>query len=153
MSRCNFSVKGLFSVLFLFLAFVSPSLFEMLLVTVPSGKNAGAVCLDGSPPGYWIRKATTPQSANKWIVHLQGGGWCYKVLLLFFFFFFFPSHSFSSSRCRLSGNRLPGAFSDLPRNFSLVFEDSRRRRSSVRWVFSFSPFFSFARLFSTLGNF
>ena len=52
----------------------------------------GAVCLDGSPPGYYVHYGkychyiaikhlknfiyflgTTP---NKWIIHLQGGAWC-----------------------------------------------------------------------------
>ena len=50
------------------------------------------MCLDGSPPGYYIHNGkirhdnhrnsnftcflgtTTP---NKWIIHLEGGGWCY----------------------------------------------------------------------------
>ncbi|XP_011405404.1 PREDICTED: pectin acetylesterase 5-like [Amphimedon queenslandica] len=35
-----------------------------------------ALCLDGSPPGYYIRKGFG-SGVNKWILHLQGGGWCY----------------------------------------------------------------------------
>ena len=33
-----------------------------------------AVCLDGSKPGYYIRDGRPDN--NKWIIHLQGGGWC-----------------------------------------------------------------------------
>ena len=36
----------------------------------------GAVCLDGSPSGFWFRPGTGA-GANNWIVFLEGGGWCY----------------------------------------------------------------------------
>lgn len=37
----------------------------------------GAVCLDGSPPGYYLRSAPAGGvSTKKWILHLGGGGWC-----------------------------------------------------------------------------
>ena len=35
----------------------------------------GAVCLDGSAAGYYIRKGSG-SGADKWILHLEGGGWC-----------------------------------------------------------------------------
>ena len=35
----------------------------------------GAVCLDGSAPGYYIGKGSG-SGANKWILHQGGGGWC-----------------------------------------------------------------------------
>ena len=35
----------------------------------------GAVCLDGSAPGYYIGKGIG-SGANKWILHQEGGGWC-----------------------------------------------------------------------------
>ena len=40
--------------------------------------SSGAVCLDGSAPGYHIQqtKATDPE---RWTMHLQGGGWCTSV--------------------------------------------------------------------------
>ena len=37
----------------------------------------GAVCLDGSPPGYYIGKGSG-SGYNKWILHQGGGGWCYS---------------------------------------------------------------------------
>jgi len=37
----------------------------------------GAVCLDGSPAGYYYRPAPDGSSGvNKWYIHHQGGGWC-----------------------------------------------------------------------------
>jgi len=35
----------------------------------------GAVCLDGSPAGYYFREGTG-QDKSKWILHLDGGAWC-----------------------------------------------------------------------------
>ena len=37
----------------------------------------GAVCLDGSPPGYYIRPGYG-NGTDKWILHLGGGGWCFN---------------------------------------------------------------------------
>ena len=33
------------------------------------------MCLDGSAPGYYIREGNG-EGASKWILHLEGGGWC-----------------------------------------------------------------------------
>ena len=33
------------------------------------------MCLDGSPPGYYMRPGSG-EGANKWILHLMGGAWC-----------------------------------------------------------------------------
>jgi hypothetical protein len=38
----------------------------------------GAVCLDGSPPGYVIGKGSG-SGADKWIVHQGGGSWCFTI--------------------------------------------------------------------------
>ncbi|XP_065888663.1 uncharacterized protein [Dysidea avara] len=46
----------------------------MTKVILTDAPSKGAVCLDGSPPGYYIHNGTS--SPNKWIIHLQGGGWC-----------------------------------------------------------------------------
>lgn len=35
------------------------------------------MCLDGSPPGYYIRHGMDSGS-NKWILHMEGGAWCYN---------------------------------------------------------------------------
>ena len=41
-----------------------------LLHTAAASK--GAVCLDGTAPGYYIERGLP----DRWMVHLQGGGWC-----------------------------------------------------------------------------
>lgn len=46
--------------------------WTLQLVQDPSGR---ARCLDGSPPGYYVRKGYGSGS-SKWMIHLQGGGWC-----------------------------------------------------------------------------
>ena len=33
------------------------------------------MCLDGSPPGYYLRPGSG-KGSDKWILHLLGGGWC-----------------------------------------------------------------------------
>ncbi|KAH3757451.1 pectin acetylesterase [Pelomyxa schiedti] len=61
----------------------------LLLVSLCSGtilrqvlfddySETGAVCLDGSPAGYYIREATSVGAANNWQLDFQGGGWCYE---------------------------------------------------------------------------
>mmetsp|Transcript_32436 Transcript_32436/g.103052 ORF Transcript_32436/g.103052 Transcript_32436/m.103052 type:complete len:509 (+) Transcript_32436:71-1597(+) len=41
-------------------------------------KSHGAVCLDGTPGAFYIRKAPSESvDKKKWMIHLQGGGWCY----------------------------------------------------------------------------
>ena len=47
------------------------------LVLVPQGPR-GAACLDGSPPGYWMDEASAASNASKWVIHAQGGGWCWN---------------------------------------------------------------------------
>ena len=40
----------------------------------------GAVCLDGSVPGYYFAPANTTADASarsKWVLYFKGGGWCY----------------------------------------------------------------------------
>lgn len=42
---------------------------------VKNADTAGAVCLDGSTPGYFLRQGSGKGSKN-WIIYLQGGAWC-----------------------------------------------------------------------------
>jgi hypothetical protein len=46
------------------------------LTLVPQ-EPRGAACLDGSAPGYWIRNATAASDSKRFVIHAQGGGWCY----------------------------------------------------------------------------
>ncbi|KAL4188871.1 hypothetical protein AMTRI_Chr08g162640 [Amborella trichopoda] len=45
------------------------------LTLLQSSKVEGAVCLDGSAPGYHLQRGFGSGS-NYWIVHIEGGGWC-----------------------------------------------------------------------------
>eukprot|EP00727_Mastigamoeba_balamuthi_P010693 m51a1_g6246 hypothetical protein (1711) ;mRNA; r:28044-43995 len=38
----------------------------------------GARCLDGTSPGYYYR-AGQGAGASKWVIYINGGGWCYTV--------------------------------------------------------------------------
>ena len=37
----------------------------------------GAVCLDGTPAGFYYSAATSTTNSNDWQLYFQGGGWCY----------------------------------------------------------------------------
>lgn len=40
--------------------------------------DAESACMDGSPYGYYFRPSATRSTAYKWVLELQGGGWCYN---------------------------------------------------------------------------
>jgi len=42
--------------------------------------TTGAVCLDGSPAGFYYRWADNSPGADSWIIDLMGGGWCVDPL-------------------------------------------------------------------------
>ena len=42
---------------------------------VEGAEQKGALCLDGSLPGFYFRKGFT-HGVSKWIIYLQGGAWC-----------------------------------------------------------------------------
>ncbi|KAJ0979442.1 hypothetical protein J5N97_014916 [Dioscorea zingiberensis] len=48
------------------------------LTLVHDAEKKGAVCLDGSPPGYYLLRGFG-SGADRWVVHLEGGGWCDSV--------------------------------------------------------------------------
>lgn len=52
---------------------VKPLTVPLTLVSGAAAK--GAVCLDGTLPGYHIHRGSG-SGANSWIIHLEGGGWC-----------------------------------------------------------------------------
>ncbi|XP_022743077.1 pectin acetylesterase 12-like [Durio zibethinus] len=48
------------------------------LTLIPSAGAKGAVCLDGTLPGYhWHRGYGS--GANSWLIQLEGGGWCNNI--------------------------------------------------------------------------
>ncbi|KAL8239586.1 hypothetical protein R6Q59_016153 [Mikania micrantha] len=48
------------------------------LTLIHGAGSKGAVCLDGSLPGYHLHRGFG-SGANSWIVHLEGGGWCNNI--------------------------------------------------------------------------
>jgi len=70
-------MEALTLALFLFACTLSPSRGAVAnLVLLPDAVKEGAVCLDGTAPGYYFR-AGSGSGAKSWIVHMEGGGWCY----------------------------------------------------------------------------
>lgn len=71
-----------------FSTFMAPKVIPLLLASMTCGlasqpwtltlvedATGMARCLDGSPPGFYIRPGFGSGS-KKWVIHLQGGGWC-----------------------------------------------------------------------------
>ncbi|KAJ4772819.1 Pectin acetylesterase [Rhynchospora pubera] len=48
------------------------------LTLVKNAKETGALCLDGTPPGYHFLKGFDSCSDN-WLIHIEGGAWCSDV--------------------------------------------------------------------------
>ena len=42
--------------------------------------SSGAVCLDGTPAGFYFAPATSKEHANDWQIYFEGGGWCYNEI-------------------------------------------------------------------------
>lgn len=42
------------------------------------GEEKRAVCLDGSPAGFWFSEGTG-EGKNRYVIHHMGGGWCSSV--------------------------------------------------------------------------
>ena len=52
-------------------AVLAASSWDRVMLTDAAAKQ-GAVCLDGSPGGYFIQRG----DPKRWILFMQGGGWC-----------------------------------------------------------------------------
>ncbi|XP_024993646.1 pectin acetylesterase 8-like isoform X2 [Cynara cardunculus var. scolymus] len=48
---------------------------DVEMTFIQSAVVKGAVCLDGSPPAYQFDKGFG-EGVDKWLIHIQGGGWC-----------------------------------------------------------------------------
>jgi len=58
--------------------FVCLCLAEMNIIYLKNAAaTTGAVCLDGTPAAYYF-KAGSSINSTKWMIHIQGGGWCYS---------------------------------------------------------------------------
>lgn len=50
---------------------------DLTLRLLPDAPAAtGARCLDGSAPGYWIRRSS---ATTGYVLHHEGGGWCWTA--------------------------------------------------------------------------
>ncbi|KAL6613715.1 hypothetical protein ACP70R_035985 [Stipagrostis hirtigluma subsp. patula] len=58
-----------------FFSHSSPDVVELTLLAASAASQKGAVCLDGSPPGYHLQTGSGTGS-HSWLIHLQGGAWC-----------------------------------------------------------------------------
>ncbi|MED6185998.1 Pectin acetylesterase 12 [Stylosanthes scabra] len=59
----------------------SSSSYQPLMVNltlIHGAASTGAVCLDGTLPGYHLDRGFG-SGVNSWLVHLEGGGWCNTV--------------------------------------------------------------------------
>ncbi|XP_030529536.1 pectin acetylesterase 12 [Rhodamnia argentea] len=54
----------------------NPVMVGLTLITSAGAK--GAVCLDGTSPGYHLHRGYG-SGANSWLIQLEGGGWCNNV--------------------------------------------------------------------------
>ncbi|XP_047968124.1 pectin acetylesterase 10-like [Salvia hispanica] len=59
-------------------AAASPNALMVPLTLINGAAAKGAVCLDGTLPGYHFHRGSG-SGANSWIVDLEGGGWCNNV--------------------------------------------------------------------------
>jgi len=65
-------------IVLLFSIFLGCVCAEMQLHLIEKAVDKGAVCLDGTPPGYYWRKGKQGSQQN-WIIAVYGGGWCYDA--------------------------------------------------------------------------
>lgn len=57
---------------------INPTPLMIGLTLIPGAAARGAVCLDGTLPGYHIHPGSG-SGANSWLIQLEGGGWCNTV--------------------------------------------------------------------------
>ena len=43
-------------------------------------ESTGAVCLDGTPAGFYYSPAANADASKSWQIYFQGGGWCYDEM-------------------------------------------------------------------------
>eukprot|EP00456_Euglypha_rotunda_P060066 TRINITY_DN5026_c0_g1_i2.p1 TRINITY_DN5026_c0_g1~~TRINITY_DN5026_c0_g1_i2.p1 ORF type:complete len:195 (+),score=20.82 TRINITY_DN5026_c0_g1_i2:3-587(+) len=43
-----------------------------------AAQSSGAVCLDGTPTGYYFSPYTNSANQYDWQIYFEGGGWCYE---------------------------------------------------------------------------
>lgn len=56
----------------------NPQALMVPLTLIDGADSKGAVCLDGTLPGYHLHHGSG-SGANSWLIELEGGGWCNNV--------------------------------------------------------------------------
>ncbi|WCJ20551.1 Pectinacetylesterase family protein [Euphorbia peplus] len=70
------SISWVLFLLLICLVVFQTSAAELVSITIPqTAKEKGDVCLDGSPPAYFLQKGNGT-GINNWLVIVEGGGWC-----------------------------------------------------------------------------
>ncbi|CAL1398794.1 unnamed protein product [Linum trigynum] len=59
-------------------AVAAPQPLNVPLTLIQGADSKGAVCLDGTLPGYHLHRGYG-FGANSWLIQLEGGGWCNSV--------------------------------------------------------------------------
>eukprot|EP00013_Stygamoeba_regulata_P023009 CAMPEP_0177646668 /NCGR_PEP_ID=MMETSP0447-20121125/9892_1 /TAXON_ID=0 /ORGANISM="Stygamoeba regulata, Strain BSH-02190019" /LENGTH=387 /DNA_ID=CAMNT_0019149207 /DNA_START=42 /DNA_END=1205 /DNA_ORIENTATION=+ len=59
---------------YLMVAVVAAESLQLVLLNSSYATSIAALCNDNSPPGFYWGAGS---SAQKWVIHLQGGAWCY----------------------------------------------------------------------------
>jgi hypothetical protein len=54
-----------------------PANMPLYLLSKEMSTARGAVCLDGSPPGFYADFSDSNATATSWVLYFKGGGWCY----------------------------------------------------------------------------
>ncbi|OWM64632.1 pectin acetylesterase 5-like [Punica granatum] len=54
---------------------LTPTAALVELTLLRNARDLGALCLDGSAPGYHFQRGYGSGSSN-WVIHIEGGGWC-----------------------------------------------------------------------------
>eukprot|EP00041_Stephanoeca_diplocostata_P014326 m.259386 g.259386 ORF g.259386 m.259386 type:complete len:333 (+) comp19662_c0_seq12:37-1035(+) len=57
--------------------FPTAAALDLYLLPNATSVDIGAVCLDGSAPGYYATFTNVSELSTSWVLYFKGGGWCY----------------------------------------------------------------------------
>ena len=93
------------------------------VVNAADAQKHGALCLDGTPPGFYARNGSGVD-ADKWIVYFKGGGHCYN-----------PSTCAEAATGAYGSSRhMPLEFSQAPTFHVTSILMARNLHPSTRWA-------------------
>ncbi|WCJ20550.1 Pectinacetylesterase family protein [Euphorbia peplus] len=75
MSYSTSALRLCFCLFFVLLLVEEIQAVEIPITILEKATQTGAVCLDGSPPAYFMQKG----APDKWLLIVEGGGWCESV--------------------------------------------------------------------------